>query len=457
MNFGLRTEPASRALLWKLAAILALTLGLIVPLQMAERLVGERRVLRDRVMQDIAQSGTSAQRLEGAVVLVPCTDRYEETETLDNGRSIVRQRTRNCELRVLPKKLRVTANLDTDFRYRGIYRALVYRSAADIEADFEIPAQPTPAGMKRTWGQPRLVVGIGDQRGIRNSPSAAWNDAALQFEAGTGNALWARGVQAPLSLDPLAGGSGKLAMKIELAGMDRLDIVPAADEAEVALRSPWPHPSFVGRFLPETRSVSDAGFDALWRVTGLATNIRDAFQRCGEGKCEDYAASAFGVSLMPGVDVYQQSYRAVHYGFLFVVLTFALFFLYEVLAGLRVHPVQYALVGFALTAFYVLLIALAEHIAFGWAYLAAAAACVLLIGTYVRWVLGSFGRALTMSALMSALYGSLYLVLGSEDYALLMGALLLFGVLAAFMLATRRLDWYALPGRIAATTPPAPT
>jgi inner membrane protein len=252
-----------------------------------------------------------------------------------------------------------------------------------------------------------------------------------------------------VGFDPQAGGTGKLAMKLELAGMDRLDVVPAADDAEIVLRSPWPHPSFVGRFLPETRTVSDRGFEALWRVTGLATNIRDAFQRCGEGKCEEYAASAFGVSLMPGVDVYQQSYRAVHYGLLFVVLTFALFFLYEVLAGLRVHPIQYALVGFALTAFYVLLIALAEHIAFGWAYLAAAAACVLLIGVYVRCVLGSFGRAAAMSALMCSLYGSLYMVLGSEDYALLMGALLLFAVLAAFMLATRRLDWYTLPTRLA--------
>jgi len=448
MSLGFRSEPGSRTLLWKLAAILALTLGLIVPLQMAENLVGERRVLRDSVMQDIAQSGTAAQRLEGVMLLVPCTDRYEETETLDNGRSILRQRTRNCDLRVLPKKLRVTAGLDTDFRYRGIYRALVYRSVSDIEASFEVPAQPTPPGMQRSWGQPRIVIGIGEQRGIRNTPAAVWNDVALQFEPGTGNTLWPRGAQAAVTLDPQVGGNGKLAMKIELAGMDRLDLVPAADEAEIVLRSPWPHPSFVGRFLPETRAVSDAGFEATWRVTGLATNIRDAFQRCGEGKCEDYAASAFGVSLMPGVDVYQQSYRAVHYGFLFVVLTFAVFFLYEVLAGLRVHPIQYALVGFALTAFYVLLIALAEHIAFGVAYLAAAAACVLLIGIYVRWVLGSYARAATMTVLMSALYGSLYMVLGSEDYALLMGALLLFGVLAAFMLATRRLDWYALPARM---------
>jgi inner membrane protein len=438
----------NRALLWKLLAVLAVTVALVVPLQMTEQLIGERRSLRDRVMSDIAQSGTGAQRMEGIVILVPCIDRYEETETLHDGRKIVRQHTRNCDVRVLPKELRVTADLTTDFRYRGIHRAMVYQIAADIEAAFELPPQPTPNGMRRTWGEPRLLVGIGDQRGIRSTPVASWNGAALQFQAGTGNAVWTKGVHVAVPIDPGAGGSGRLALKLGLAGMDRLDVVPAADEVEFTLRSPWPHPSFVGRFLPDTRTVSDAGFEAVWRTTGLATNIRDAFQRCGTGQCDEYAASAFGVSLMPGVDVYQQSYRAVHYGFLFVVLTFALFFLYEVLAGLKVHPIQYGLVGIALTAFYLLLIALAEHIDFALAYLAATSACVLLIGVYVRYVLGSLGRAAGMAALMSALYACLYMVLGSEDYALLMGAMLLFAVLAAFMLATRKLDWYALPIRV---------
>lgn len=441
----------NRALLWKLLAVLAVTLGLVVPLQMTEQLIVERRALRDQVMTDIAQSGTTAQRLEGIVLYVPCIDRYEETETLHDGRKIVRQQTRNCDVRVLPKKLRVMAGLTTDFRYRGIHRAMVYQIGADVEAAFEVPPHPTPSGMKRTWGEPRLLVGIGDQRGIRSTPVASWNGASIQFQAGTGNVVWSRGMHSAIPFDPDAGGSGRLAVKIGLAGMDRLDVVPAADDVEFTLRSPWPHPSFVGRFLPDTRTVSDAGFEAVWRTTSLATNIRDAFQRCVTGQCDEYTGNTFGVSLMPGVDVYQQSYRAVHYGFMFVVLTFALFFLSEVLAGLKVHPVQYGLVGIALTAFYVLLIALAEHIDFAWAYLAATAACVLLIGVYVRYVLGSIGRSAAMTALMTALYGCLYMVLGSEDYALLMGAMLLFAVLAAFMLATRKLDWYALPVRINGT------
>ena len=244
--------------------------------------------------------------------------------------------------------------------------------------------------------------------------------------------------------------------------MERLEVVPAAGEVTTSLRSAWPHPSFIGRFLPETRTVSEQGFEASWRMSDLGSNVRQAFQRCVQSKCDAYQAGSFGVSLIHAVDVYQQTYRALHYGILFVVLTFALFFLYEVIAGLRVHPIQYALVGFALIAFFLLLLALAEHVGFGLAYLIGAGGCIALIGAYVRYVLGSPRRALSLMALLGVLYAALYVVLGSEDYALLMGALLVFAALAAFMLITRRLDWYALPapglpaaGRLDAHAPKA--
>lgn len=166
----------SRALAWKLAAILAIMAGLALPLELAQDLVAERRALRDRVMLDMAQSGTAAQRLEGLVLLVPCTDRFDEGETLENGRTAVRQRTRSCDVRVLPRKLRIQADLGTEFRHRGIYRALVYRSAWQIDAAFELPAHPTPPGVNRTWGQPRPTYatpsGAAARRSATTTPRA---------------------------------------------------------------------------------------------------------------------------------------------------------------------------------------------------------------------------------------------------------------------------------------------
>ena len=434
----------NRPLLFKIGAILVLALALIVPLHSVGDLVAERRGLHEQVLADLARSSVGPQRVDGIALVLPCTDSWEESETLDNGRVRTHRKTRRCDVHVLPERLGVTGELDTELRRRGIYAGLVYRGRLRMEGTFQIPVVAAAAGVRRTWGSPQLVIGIADVRGIVNVPVLEWDGAKTPFAAGVGSAPWAQGIHADVAVDPARGGQASFALDLGLAGMDRLELVPSAGEVTVSLSSGWPHPSFIGRFLPESRTVTDIGFEASWHNSDLGTGVRQAFQRCVQGRCDGYLANAFGVRLIQSVDVYQRAYRAAHYGLLFVALTFALFFLYEILSGLRVHPLQYALVGFALIAFFVLLLALAEHVPFSIAYLIAAAACITLIGLYVRFVLATPARVASLVGLLGALYGALYLVLGSEDYALLMGALLLFAALAVFMLCTRKLDWYAL-------------
>jgi inner membrane protein len=360
---------------------------------------------------------------------------------------VLRPKTVACDVHLLPERLGIRGEADTEFRYRGIYPALVYRSRLRLEGLFAVPRQSAPPGMQRTWGEPHLALGLADVRGVRGVPVLRWNGAPVTFEAGAGKGPWRQAIHADVPVDPQLGGQSSFTLDLDLAGMQHLQIVPAAGELVASLASAWPHPSFTGRFSPETRTVNHAGFEAAWRTSDLGTNVRQAYQRCVQGKCDDYLGSSFGVSFIQPVDLYQRTYRALHYGILFVALTFALFLLYEIRVGLRLHPVQYALVGFALVAFFVLLLAFAEHVGFGLAYLIAAGACVALVGAYARHALGTRARAAALAGLMGGLYGALYLVLGSEDYALLMGAVLLFAALAAFMLTTRRLDWYALSTR----------
>jgi inner membrane protein len=144
------------------------------------------------------------------------------------------------------------------------------------------------------------------------------------------------------------------------------------------------------------------------------------------------------------VDIYQQSERSVKYALMFIGLTFVSFFLFEVMKGLRLHPMQYLLVGLGLSVFYLLLISLSEHVAFHYAYLLATLASTLLIGFYISSVLRSLkGGAMITSALL-LLYAMLYGILSSEDNSLLMGSLLIFAVLSLVMIVTRRLDWYAI-------------
>jgi inner membrane protein len=162
------------------------------------------------------------------------------------------------------------------------------------------------------------------------------------------------------------------------------------------------------------------------------------------GAASGFLNTDLGVRFVQPVDAYSQSERAVKYGFLFVFLTFVAFFLYEVLRRMAIHPIQYALCGAAVALFFLLLVSLSEHLPFLAAYLVASVACVGLVAFYVGHVLRSAKRGIVFGGLLGILYGFLYVILQSEDYALLLGALLLFVALAIVMIMTRRVDWYRL-------------
>jgi inner membrane protein len=223
--------------------------------------------------------------------------------------------------------------------------------------------------------------------------------------------------------------------------MRSLAFVPIGKTNVVQLRAAWPHPNFGGRFLPQTKQSDEHGFSARWEVSHLASRNSDLLQR---GLKDPSSLETFDVSFIEPVNIYQQAERAVKYGVLFIALTFAAFFLFEILKDLRIHPLQYGLVGLALAVFFLLLVSLSEHVTFLYAYLAASVSCVLLIGYYLSHVLGGWRRGAAFAVKLALLYGVLYGLLLSEDNALMLGSLLLFVALAAIMVLTRRIDWYRL-------------
>jgi inner membrane protein len=170
--------------------------------------------------------------------------------------------------------------------------------------------------------------------------------------------------------------------------------------------------------------------------------MEQLFATCAHRDCPGLNENSLGVAFIQPVDVYLQAERAVKYGILFLGLTFAAFFLFELFKRLAIHPVQYGFVGIALCIFYLLLLSLSEHLSFGLSYFIASAACVSLLGFYASYVLKSVARSIGFTSMLGALYGVLYVLLRSEDYALLMGSLLLFAILALVMIITRKVDWY---------------
>ncbi len=428
--------------LLKIAAILFLTLLMMVPMVRIRGLIHERQGLRDQVLADVARSDAGAQTLTGPILVVPYQRTVHEQVAGSGDRPVTVAREVQGELRLLPAMMDLTGRLGTEERQRGIYRARVYRAEAQLTGQFDVPANygVTEDAASYRFGEPRLVLGISDIRGIGNALTLRANGTDIPFAPGTGTALFASGVQAPL---PAAVGSIPFEIGLTLAGTREFNIVPVGRESRVHLESDWPHPSFVGEFLPVKRAIDSKGFSADWQTSFFATNMEDVLARCADAPtgCKALEDDHFGVSFIDPVDQYLKSERAAKYAFLFIGLTFAGFFLTEVLRRVSVHPIQYGLVGLALAMFFLLLLSLSEHMGFGLAYLVAAAACVGLISYYVRYVLGSMGQGVAFGAALASLYALLYGILSSEDYALLMGSLLVFGILAMVMVLTRRVSW----------------
>ncbi|MFK0087200.1 cell envelope integrity protein CreD [Pseudomonas sp. NPDC090755] len=437
----------NRTLSLKLGAIAGLIILLLVPLLMIGGLIDERQALRDSVVQDIAQSSSYSQQISGPVLVVP----YRKTERrwkLQEGRSIQETSQVSGQLYFLPETFVLKSGIDTELRSRGIYQARLFHADNHVSGQFRLPAH---WGISEDFDDYRfepafLAVGISDIRGIEKGLQLQLNDRHLDFQAGTRLGWLGSGVHVVLgALDGKGETLLDYAFDLSLQGTGQLHVLPVGRSTSVSMAANWPHPSFIGNYLPASRKVDAAGFSARWQASFFSTNLEDALSQCvSNASCEDFRSQAFGVSFVDPVDQYLKSERAIKYALLFIALTFAGFFLFEVLRNLSVHPIQYALVGAALVLFYLLLLSLSEHLGFGLAYLLSAGACVVLIGFYLCHVLRSLGRALGFALGLVVLYGMLYGLLSAEDYALLMGALLLFGLLGVFMVLTRRLDWYGV-------------
>ena len=451
----------------KLALIAFLILFLLIPQAFMLGLVGERTSWRQQAYSSIEQSWPGMQTLAGPLLTIPYQLSYNVTEQVKdpNGkeREVLREVTETDALYLIPNQLDIASKLQSSLRYRGIYDVPVYSSGLQVKGNFNthplLDLIAATKDKKIRWEKPQLSVMVRDQRGIATPPTLQWNGASLAFKPGNnlpGSA--SAGMHALLpDIDTTQASQLAFAFDLELRGMRSMNFALLAENSAVQLAANWPHPSFSGELLPETREVSATGFNAHWKASSFSYNVSGALEQCRKGECAGLLDRAVGFELIQPVDVYQQSERSIKYAALFIVLTFVVLILFELLKKLRVHPVQYTLVGFALLVFYLLLISLSEHVDFLKAYTVAALASTSLLTLYFGAILHSRQLGLMLGAGLAGLYTLLYVILQAEENALLMGSVLIFVVLALLMLATRHFDWYALtagspPSRIASDT-----
>ncbi|WP_413504912.1 cell envelope integrity protein CreD [Serratia grimesii] len=437
-------------LFWKITTLLGLMILMIIPVTQLMNVIEERSGYRQSVVGQVSESTSRAQRILGPLIVIPYSEREEKTD--DKGQKVVQMIRHHRYL--LPETLQVSGKPNVDVRKLGIYQTQVYQGPLNFKVKF---GQPDLADLQRNnviIGQPFLLVSLSDSRGIKSISPLISEQSQTTFEPGTQVSVLHQGVHAPLTLPTLQKMGLDAEFTLTLAGTSSLSLVPLGRSSELTLQSNWPHPNFLGNFLPDERKVTERGFSARWRSTWFANNINSAFHYDDEIIGEEKLPT-FSTSLIEPVDHYQLTERAVKYAVLFIGLTFMAFFLFETLTGLRVHPIQYLLVGAALVLFYLILLAFSEHFGFGMAYLLASIACSGLIAFYLSAVLRGRLRGGIFAVSLLMLYGVLYLLLQSEDNALVLGAGLLFAILAGIMLLTRKLDWYQLadPARLNGETP----
>ena len=426
----------SNPLLAKALAIAGLTLVLLIPLGQLRDLIGERSGIREQATRKVAQGWGDVQIVGTPILSVP----------LEAERPTVR---RVAPRRVLAATGEIRGELKTFERHVGIHTVPVYQIRLQIEATFApaglAPLRPEETSPEARWHEATLFVPIADLRGIREVITARWGEQLLNLQPSEYDGL--AGVSAAVDLTALRHGQAQqFILELELAGSRSLRALPLARVTTVHLSSAWPHPSFDGAFLPASYTLNAAGFNARWQVLELNRGFPHTWVD-REVRAKRLETSAFGVSLFQPVDTYQRSERALKYAVLFIALTFMSVFLWEQVAGIRIHAMQYLFVGLALCVFYLLLIALSEHIAFLWSYVSAAAAEATLIGIYLGSGLHDRQAGVLVGTALGAVYGLLYLLILSEQYSLLLGAMLVFAVLAALMWVTRGTDWYRLSER----------
>ena len=490
-----------RQILPKFIALAAIFGLLVVMLSYITSLVQGREHYRDQAVQSIVQGTAGPQMLLGPLLAQSCTETWTSKE---EGNAVAHKQdfvhiTAPANLTVDNAQVQITP------LHRGIFTANTFSLTATVRAEWRAPLAPPESSYAHgvvKCAAPRITLAVGDARGIR-SARIQLNKQALAVMPGTGLMHFVNGLQAELPPELLTAAQGGLHgdIQIELIGTDALALVPLAESNEVALSGNWQHPAFGGRFLPNDRNVGTKGFAARWAVSSLASTAFDTLAAggkfCGSTGEDSYSErdtasaaataeavvdataagpvaqtaqitqiskagnktailransqgggciDAFHVRFIDPVNTYSLADRATKYGLLFVVLTFVAVGMFEVLKQLRVHPVQYLLVGSALSSFFLLLLSLSEHLRFGVAYAIAAAACVLLLTYYASHMLRGLARGVPFGAGIALLYGLLYVLLQLEQTALLAGSIALFAVLALVMVITRKIDWYAQLG-----------
>lgn len=418
----------------KIIFILFMILLLLIPTLMIQNLIRERSHRKAEVEAEVAKSFGGAQRIMMPFIRVPYV-----TTKLDKDK---KEFTFKGHLSFSPFSSEVIGDINTETRKRSIYEIVVYNSDLKIDEEFKLSS----ANLKEwsdcdiKYDQARLILGIRDSKGLQESSSISINgkDVAIEGNASIScrNMRWVE--SAPFAIDLES--DLKVSSRLVFKGSKFLKFEPLGESMKVNIRSSWLDPSFVGNNLPISYDINDLGFESHWEVNKFS----HSYPAIWSGDNVFNKDHSFGVNLIQPVDEYGKNERAAKYALLIISLTFGIFFFFEILFKKIIHPIQYTLIGFALTIFYLLLLSFTEHLGFDKSYIIASIGTIGLIVVYTKFILKSIKGSTIIGALLIALFSYIFIILQMQDFALLAGAIALFIILSTVMMLSRNVDWYNL-------------
>ncbi|HET8837951.1 MAG TPA: cell envelope integrity protein CreD [Flavobacteriaceae bacterium] len=416
-----------------------LLLILLIPLESVKSLIRERAMRQEKVTEEINQKWGKETIISGLILKIPYNT-YKEIRIYDENEKkyLIKKEVNVKNAYFFPENLKITSNVETKPLNRSIYESVVFTSNVHVEGNFpEFDSIKLKVSAKdMLWDKARVLLKTSNIKGIRNLMQVEIGQKKLEMEPGTDykNTLQSEPIQkfGEKYKNPLA-----FSFDVKMNGSKSLMFVPLGKETSVEMNSNWHSPSFDGNFLPKSRKISADGFQASWEVFQLNRSFAQSYF----GELPDLTEYALGTNFIVPVDEYQKTARTAKYGFMVIGLTLLVFLLIQLVSKIYIHPFQYAMIGLALVMFYTLLLSISEHSTFLSAYLIAAISVLTLIGLYSGTILKRKKFPLLICGSLATLYTFIYVIIQLEDYALLVGSIGLFLILAVIMFVSRKIDW----------------
>ena len=420
-----------------------LLMVLLIPLEFVKSLISERSYRQAQVVKEINSKWGNEVLLSGPILKIPYKT-FKEVRSYDE-KAKAYETTNEETIKYayfFPDSLDIASDVESKPLNRSIYESVVYTADLTIKGIFP-KIDFTKADIPENhiiWDKATVIIKTSNLKGIRNSPEVHFNQQVLQmtpqYDTKYLNTIQSGYVK---NLTEISTNSTLFSFNLKINGSESLKFLPIGKETTTSMKSNWHSPSFDGRFLPEdgSREISKDGFEASWKVL----QINRQFEQSFFGYLPELEEFAFGTNFIIPVDEYQKSERTAKYGFMVIGLTLLVFLLIQLVSKLYIHPFQYVMIGLALVMFYTLLISISEHSSFLKAYAIAAFAVLGLITIYSRAILKGFKFPLLVCTSLASLYGFIYVIIQLENYALLVGSIGLFVILAIIMFASRKIDW----------------